>query len=326
MGWERALLVIALIVPACAQPDLGTDEEPIIEGPGPRKKEPPKSTTQGKRTAPPEPPAGTGAGTDAPSTGCDASKPFESQQLVVGAPDDDTGYGVPRLSGDELRAYYSTASGTLFRTERPSMGMPFSAGTQLLTFSSAWQPSLTTNELVLVFSRGDDHEQLFVATRSSTASPFGTPTSLGSAVNNSQRSQIDPYLRGDGRELFFHRYNPGNSNESGDIFSAAIDGTSVSNAQPVAAINSPADDRYPVVTADGLTIFWGSNRTDLGGKGLTDIYTASRSTPTGTFGGVRNVTELSSTEDERPSWVSPDGCRLYFQKGNTLLVAKRPAK
>lgn len=318
-------MVIALIVPACAEPDFGTAEEPVALGPTPRK-EPPKSNTQGKQTPAPPPTNGGGAGGATTDTGCDTGLPFASQDLVVGAPDDDSGYGVPRLSGDELRAYYSSATGLLYRAERPTTGGAFAAGSQLISLASAWQPSLTTDELKMVFSRGDDHEQLFIATRASTSSPFGAPVQMGSAVNNGSRAQIDPYLRGDGKELFFHRYNPGNSNELGDIYSAAIEGTSVANAQAVAAINSPADDRYPVVTPDGLTIFWGSTRTDLGGKGLTDIYTAKRSSTTSAFTDVKNVAELSSSADERPAWVSPDGCRLYFQKGNALLVAKRPAK
>jgi len=74
------------------------------------------------------------------------------------------------------------------------------------------------------------------------------------------------------------------------------------------------------------SIFWGSDRTDLGGNGRTDIYVATRPSVTAPFTGVKNVTELASAEDERPAWVSPDGCRLYFQKGNSLLVARRPAK
>lgn len=326
MRWEGSLLVIALIVPACAEPEVGATDDPVIEGPTPRKKEPPKATTQGTPTPPAAPAAGGGGSGGATAGTCDTSLPFASQDLVVGAPDDDSGYGVPRLSGDELRAYYSSASGLLYRAERQSTGGAFATGSQLLSFASAWQPSLSTDELKMVFSRGDDHEQLFVATRSSISSPFGTPVALGSSVNNSSRAQIDPYLRADGKELFFHRYNPGNSNDRGDIFSATIDGATASTAQAVAAINSPADDRYPVVTADGLTIFWGSDRTDLGGKGLTDIYTAKRSSPTAAFTDVKNVAELASTADERPAWVSPDGCRLYFQKGNSLLVAKRPAK
>ncbi|MBS2017547.1 MAG: PD40 domain-containing protein [Deltaproteobacteria bacterium] len=327
MGSERSLLLIALIVPAaCAEPDFDTQDEAIIEGPGPRKKEPPRSDTQKAPAPTPAPSGGSGASTADDAKGCDPTLPFAKQEVVVGAPDDDTGYGVPRLSGDELRAYYSSASGNLFRTERASKGSAFSSGSQVMTFASAWQPTVTNDELTLVFSRGDQNEQLWIATRTSLAAPFGTPVALGGGVNSSSRAQIDPYLRGDGKELFFHRYNPGNSGDRGDIYVAAISGSSAAQAQLVANINSPADDRYPVVTADGLTIFWGSDRTDLGGKGRTDIYVATRPSVTAAFTGVKNVTELASAEDERPAWVSPDGCRLYFQKGNSLLVARRPAK
>lgn len=326
-----ALLVIGLIVPACAEPNFGTEEDAVVEGPGPRKKEPPKSSTQGSDVPPPSdapraPSSGSGAGGGAaPAAGCDMNRPFATQVLVSGIEDDDTGYGLPRLSRDEMRAYYSSAAGQLVRTERTTMTGAFVSSSQVLAMAGAWQPTLTQDELTMVFSRGDQNEQLYIATRSSSAVPFASATPLGS-VNSSGRAQIDPYIRGDGKELFFHRYNPGDQGDRGDIYSAAITGTSVSAAQPVANINSQADDRYPVVSADGLTIYWGSNRTDLGGRGLTDIYMAKRASVAQPFSGVTNVSELNSTDDERPAWVSNDGCRLYYQKGKSLVVATRPSK
>ncbi len=315
-------LLVAVAQTACAADAASTPDDQVA-GPSARKNPPPSQQTQG---SPADVEASSQGGGGLPPAGaaCQASKPFLAAVLVSGVDADDTGYGVARLSGDELRAYYSSPTGTLLKTARTSSTGTFAQSAPLLAVSKAWQPTLSQDERVLVFSRGDDHEQLYIATRGASDVPFGTPSLVGTTVNNASRAQIDPYLRGDGKELFFHRYNPGQGKEYGDIHVAAIVGGTVQPARILENVNSPTDDRWPVVTADGLTIYWASDRTDLGAKGNFDIYMARRASVTSPFTTVTNVAELNSSTAERPAWVSADGCRLYFQKGPSLLVAARP--
>jgi Tol biopolymer transport system component len=82
----------------------------------------------------------------------------------------------------------------------------------------------------------------------------------------------------------------------------------------------------PVLSADGLTIYFRSNR--AGGPGQFDIYAATRgSTATTAFAPPVLVPNINSSVDDGPSWISPDGCRLYLSSDrdgtNDIFVATR---
>jgi hypothetical protein len=112
-----------------------------------------------------------------------------------------------------------------------------------------------------------------------------------------------------------------------DIYRASFDGIGVSDVTLASELASGANEFSPVVSADGLTIFFSSDRTDGGAKGGTDIWTARRPSLTAPFSDVKTVPELNTTADEEAGWLSPDGCRLYsFSSiaGSHLYVASRP--
>jgi len=62
-----------------------------------------------------------------------------------------------------------------------------------------------------------------------------------------------------------------------------------------------------------------------------NIWRAQRSSTTSPFGAPTLVTELNSELDDEPSWLSSDGCTLYFSSnragssgGYDIFVATRP--
>jgi hypothetical protein len=86
------------------------------------------------------------------------------------------------------------------------------------------------------------------------------------------------------------------------------------------------------VTADGTTLYFASNRGHDGGYGRTDIYVARRMAADGPFGEPALVSEVNAAGSaNRTSWVSPDGCRLYFASDRAspgsedIYVAEKPA-
>jgi len=101
--------------------------------------------------------------------------------------------------------------------------------------------------------------------------------------------------------------------------------------QLVPGINWQGYDVAAVVTSDGLTIYWGSNRGTGDPIQGEDVWRATRSTTSAAFGNVAEVPELNSAFNEHPKWISPDGCTLYLtserpggQGGRDIWEARRP--
>jgi hypothetical protein len=93
-----------------------------------------------------------------------------------------------------------------------------------------------------------------------------------------------------------------------------LDGKQISNARPLAGVNTPShDDSYPITSGDEKTLYFASTRDT---SGDLDMYVAHVD-PSGAFqapvrigdGGI-NVPDA----DERPLWLSPDGCELWFSR------------
>ena len=137
---------------------------------------------------------------------------------------------------------------------------------------------------------------------------FTNLRNLGSPVNS--YGPIAPSISSDGLSLYFGSGQGGNR----DLYQATRPTVSdafgdVMNLGP--GINGPAIDRAPVISADGLTIYFRSSR--AGGLGSDDIYQATRRTVNDPFGDVMNLGTVNTRYDDRPEHVSPDGKTLYFE-------------
>ncbi len=120
---------------------------------------------------------------------------------------------------------------------------------------------------------------------------------------------------------------------------SAIDASAIDAAPPrcnssasfgtpveLTAIDTVSDDEGAFLSADELTIYFGSNRP--GGAGGYDLYKATRASATAAFGGVTPVAGVNTAADEREPRVSSDGLTLIAtdHPGNTwrLVLAQRP--
>jgi Tol biopolymer transport system component len=77
-------------------------------------------------------------------------------------------------------------------------------------------------------------------------------------------------------------------------------------------LDSANNDGAPVLTPDELTLYFTSNR--MGGAADYDIYVATRSTVADGFREAMPLTSLNTTGYDTPSWISADGCVLYFTR------------
>jgi hypothetical protein len=144
------------------------------------------------------------------------------------------------------------------------------------------------------------------------AGAWSTPTPVEFVMGTPMSVDDDPTLPDDELQLFVNRL----SGASGDIFFSRRSSTTViwPSPGPLAELNSSLDEQTPELAADGLTIFFASNRS--GGVGGLDIWTAQRTTPTAAFGVPMLAAPASSginsnTDDHSPS-ISRDGLTLVF--------------
>jgi dipeptidyl aminopeptidase/acylaminoacyl peptidase len=73
----------------------------------------------------------------------------------------------------------------------------------------------------------------------------------------------------------------------------------------------------PTLSPDELTLYFASSRTlETRCASMLDdeIWQANRATTADPFAHPRPIAELSTHRPEWPSWLSPDGCRLYFTR------------
>src|SRR6266496_5074939 len=96
------------------------------------------------------------------------------------------------------------------------------------------------------------------------------------------------------------------------------------------SLNSAAYEDASSITADGLTLFFDSNRPD--GMGLTDIWMSTRPATSSPWGPTVNLGAPINTESyESDPRISPDGLTLYFGSDRSggvgsadIWVATRP--
>jgi Tol biopolymer transport system component len=257
------------------------------------------------------------ASPDARGARCDLAKPFGAPTLVASL--NGTGRDLHAMIADDLTLYMtSDRRGTmdLFTATRGSSDAPWSTPSPLAGFSTndtELSPFVTADGLTMVYGyapQGQLNSDIYIATRSAQSVGFspGTPV----AAVNSAFDDADTVLTADGALLYFDSSRPGTGGY--DLYVAARLPTGEYGApQPVSELNTTAYDAHPRITADGLRIYYSSMRTDGGAPGGADIWTAAREARSMPFGTPTLVGELSTTSNESPTWISPDGCRLLFQ-------------
>ena len=153
---------------------------------------------------------------------------------------------------------------------------------------------------------------LVLTARAGTAPGFGNPTNLGPSVNSSAH-EYDPSISADELELYFNSYRPGSFGEA-DIWMTTRKTKADPWGNPVnlgLTVNSPARELAPSISADGLSLYFSSDRS--GGYGVQDIWVTTRETKSAPWGEPVNLgpTVNSVAREHAPS-ISTDGLELYF--------------
>ena len=234
----------------------------------------------------------------------------------------------PSISADGLELYFcSTRPGgyggydiwvTRRATKDDPWGTPVNLGPTVNgPADGAGGPRGSTDGLTLYFSSnrlggGYSDWDSWVTTRPTTSDPWGALVNLGPPVNTSDWDAA-PYISSDGLTLFFASERPGGQGNR-DIWvtrRATISdpwGIPVNLGPP---FNTSASDDTPCLSADGLMLFFVSNRP--GGYGHGDILVARRPTTSDPWGTPVNLgPPVNTSSTDYLGDLSADGSTLYF--------------
>jgi hypothetical protein len=242
--------------------------------------------------------------------------PFHDIVQVDGLGSDDR-WGA-MLSADGSWLYYSVQSPSggedIYRASRSDTGTVF-ANAQLVPnvngSSLEGSPFLTADGLTLYFfsdrSNGVGNRDLWTATRASATDAFATPTILPGV--NSTAMDLLPRLSLDGLTLMFESTRPGGSGSS-DLWQAERPTASGTFGTPHARtdLNTSGREEGFSLSGDQLTIVLSSNR----GVDSMDLWMATRSSPSASFGTPVPISELNGSADELDPGLSRNGGEIFF--------------
>lgn len=256
------------------------------------------------------------ASPDSPPPRCDPTKPFGTPTFVTEVNSAAADQGAKLV--DDLTLYFGSnraPSLGLYMATRSSPTSPFGAAVPLQAINatgSASGPALTGDGLTMYYTLirpGQTFADIYVTRRASKASDF-PPGSLVTGINSTV-DDLDPFITEDESALYF---DSARGTTALHLYVAVRQGDgSFGTPQALTDLNTNMVDGHPVLTHDGLQIYWSSTRTDGGAQGVTDIWIATRLSTAGSFGTPVRVPELSSSDGESLSWISPDGCVAYLQ-------------
>lgn len=255
-------------------------------------------------------------GADASRPRCDPRKPFTKVELVPGIP---KGATCPRLIPDESIVFYSMDKET--RTATREVGGAFGVGTTVSVTDA--NPSCATVSADRTRLFYDDFFNVY-----QQSGPAGGPYSAKTGVAppaglfvstpfyDEPRSQLYATLHIE-KNTFFGNTAIAVAPVTGGSVGAfqRIDvGYGVTGGDEPRDASSPQTYRYaaPVASQDGLALYYLSMRTDDGGIGDGEIWVSTRASLDRAFTEPTKLAGVNSPYFDVPSWISPDGCRLYL--------------
>jgi hypothetical protein len=209
-------------------------------------------------------------------------------------------------------ACYGSAKADFTFGEPVNLGQPINSG------GSDHSACISTDGLSLYFTRGEGEsegeiwESCWVTSRINTEKVWGPPSNMGPTVN-SPNFDGGPCTSADGLSLYFFSDRPGGLG-AGDLWVSTRATVDDSWGSPIileAIVNSAFDEYAPSISADGLELYFTSDRP--GGSGNWDLWVTTRVTTNDNWQTPTNLgpTINSSAQDNWPG-ISPDGLVLFF--------------
>lgn len=240
--------------------------------------------------------------------------------LVAGPGVDD-----PTLTDDRLELYFNRTS-DIYVATRASVNDAFGNATldvPLSTGSIETTPEVSGDGLTMIVASnrsgggacGD--QDLWISTRATRSEPWPTPTHIDALC--SAQSDTGATVSPDGRRLVMSSHRTGTMGLA-DLYIATRASTSDAWSTPVVLteLNTSASDADPVLSPDGLTIYFFSTRTVD-----ADLYVATRTSTSVPFSTPVSIDELNTAGSESDPWVSTDQRVIVFERDGALVEASR---
>lgn len=253
------------------------------------------------------------------SAPCNLAKPFGTPVKVAGL-DAITLFRGGSLSADELTVFWINGY-NVWMASRLALDQPFGTASVATTtpFPSYW-PKLSPDGLSLYWhaddSSGSPPADLYVSHRAVLGGTFSSGAPLMGGASKT---------RGDGtpspvaNALYFE--SSGNAIQTG-YYRAPFVGSGIGTPVLLPGLYSNGEDGG-IVSLDELAYYIASPR-----SGTLDVWVATRPSAGVPFGAPVRIDEVSTSgASEWPTFISADGCRLYFERetsSDQLLVATRP--
>lgn len=200
-----------------------------------------------------------------------------------------------------------------------TFGEPVNLGPLVNSSSGDAQPDLSLDGLSLFFdSDRSGTWEIWMTTRATKDDPWGEPVNLGLGESGG------PSISADGLSLFFHSGRSGGSGGT-DLWvtmRAAKDDPWGAPVNLGPEVNSNRYDFHQEISADGLTLYFQSNRP--GGSGGHDLWMTTRATKEDPWNIPVNpgLTVNTSGWDGHPC-ISADGLALFFASGDDIMMTTR---
>ena len=204
-----------------------------------------------------------------------------------------------------------------------TFGEPMNLGPTVNSSSDEGSPSISADSLEIFFdsNRGGGSggydlwvTELTTATgRQGTELVWGTPINLGPPINTTFYDH-HPSISLDGLTLYFASDRPGGYGDR-DLWVTTRSATSEPWSEPVnlgPTVNSSSRESAPSISADGLELFFNSNRS--GGQGDVDTWVTTRTTTSEPWAEPVNLGQgLNSSSKDGASDISADGLMLFYR-------------
>jgi hypothetical protein len=145
-------------------------------------------------------------------------------------------------------------------------------------------------------------------------SPFGTPALIAGLESTATEGGLR--MTPDERTGFFWSTRPGGPGTA-NLYVATRPGRDAAFKMVtlLSSIDVAGSQYDPSVTADALTLAFGSNRASS--DGTFDLFLATRATTGDDFSGTAPISDLNTSSDDQQPFVLPDGSGIYFSSNRT---------